>query len=482
MKKDGETMAGAVGRAYRLGDSEKRDCRKLWEEIFTEDSGRFLDYYDQWKYTENECYGIRDGDRLVSMVQLNPYELQIGGGCPEPVPVHRRPGGRKEPVFQTVSSCYIIAVATRKEYRHQGMMSRLLKESLSLMRVKKMPFVFLMPAAEAIYYPFGFRYFYEANTGTLNFRQAPGAEGNIGIFGQGPGGGEETGAFGEVSGGEEGIEPFRRMDGSRELSARLATHLDLEALAAFSEKVQSELFECYTKRDIHYYEMLLAELESEGGGLLLLTEPEAAWQREKDGKAAKVPEKASGIVALVPYWGSAPVEVREILCRPCEKERVLSALSRWFTDGTEGKKPAEVSMTGAAFELESKKPVIMGRIVDAVSFLELFGAERPMELLLELSDDFLEENSGFYHWSLSPEGSVVKRDTSLESRPLRAAQIGNGGKEEAEGRGLPRDFSEPEMIRFTAPELFSALMGGEAPKGALRGVRACRSVYINEIV
>lgn len=397
-----------------LDASEKGACRELWEEIFTEDSKRFLDYYDRWKYKENECYGIFHGDRLASMLQLNPYEMQVRSGRS----------------FRTVSSCYIIAVATREEYRHRGMMAALLKESLGQMRNKGIPFTFLMPAAEAIYAPFGFRYFYESNEGMR-----------------------------KLWGMEEG-------KNQTALSVRPAGTADIPELVAFSEEVQSELFDCYTSRNPHYYEMLFAELASEGGGMLLLTEPgtEAAA-----GPRRKPSVNGGRLVAAVPYWGEDPVEIREVLCRLKDKEQVLSALDRWWKESRAGKPSERISVAGAAFELEKKKPVIMGRIVDAVSFLGLFSSERPMELFLELSDKLLEENSGVYRWSLSPEESRAERITFSESGTLRAAEASPG----TSGR---------KTVRITSAELFSNLMGGEEPEGALEGVRACKKSYINEIV
>ena len=90
------------------------------------------------------------------------------------------------------------------------------------------------------------------------------------------------------------------MGADREPSVRPAVASDIPELVAFAEDVQAELFDCYTRRDRYYYEMLLAELASEGGGLLLVT------GSGTDGK----------LLATVPYWGTDPVEIREILCRP----------------------------------------------------------------------------------------------------------------------------------------------------------------------
>ncbi|MCI8465510.1 MAG: GNAT family N-acetyltransferase [Lachnospiraceae bacterium] len=437
------------GSVRRLTGEEKKKCRELWEEIFTEDSEEFLDYYDRWKYTKNECYGIFDGDKLVSMVQLNPYDMQFQ---PEGANRSRR-----------LSSRYLVAVATKEEYRHRGMMKRLLKESLGAMREKGMPFVFLMPAAEAIYYPLGFRYFYESSTGTLD---------------------------------------LPKKAGETALVIRQVKSSDLSEIVAFSEEVQGELFGCYTRRDRHYYEMLLAELKSEGGALLLLETSATDGQTEADERAyskkgeadgeaypkkseideeadSKRPGKKGRIVALVPYWGENPVEIREILCRPDDRESVLLTLSILFYGGQKTEREDfqktetdRISISGASFALEGKKPVIMGRIVDALSFLELFSADSPMEMILELSDGFLEENSGLYRWSLSQEGSRALRQDEM----LQASELMGGKK--------GRDISAPEIVRvrYTVEELFACLMGAGGPDGPLRSVRGCRNFYINEIV
>lgn len=389
---DAGKEAYEFGSPRLLCGEEKRECRSLWEKIFAEDSSSFLDYYDRWKYTDNECYGIYAGDTLISMVQLNPYRMEV------------RPGGTSG---HTVESRYIIAVATREEYRHRGLMRRLLHRSLEDMRKKNMPFVFLMPASEAIYYPFGFRFFYEMNTGRLKT--------------------------------EEPV-PCSR------LKARLAEASDIPALVRLAEKLQDGQFDFYTKRDNHYFEMLFDELASEGGGLLLLERAAA----EDDG-----PEQTGNIgrmdrmMAAVPFWGREPVEIREILCRAEDREDILRALRRWFFNGQE----AELPVSGAAFSMEGTKPIIMGRITDAKAFLELFSAEKVMELCLSLTDSFLEENSGLYRWKLGPEGS-------------RAERLEDGHAD----------------VSCTAEELFLWLACGKRAAGFPEDVRMCRRPFINEIV
>ncbi len=80
-----------------------------------------MDYYYKYKAAENEIYGVVDErETLLSMLHLNPCQICLGGVA--------------------VSSQYIVAVATREDYRHQGLMSRLIHCSLRDMYEKKEPF------------------------------------------------------------------------------------------------------------------------------------------------------------------------------------------------------------------------------------------------------------------------------------------------------------------------------------------------------
>ena len=122
----------------RLEPTEHVKTRKLWEEVFPEDTKAFLDYYYYIKTRDNQIYVIEaDGD-ICSMLQLNPYTVRV-----------------EEKEFP---SAYIIAVATKENYRRRGYMGALLRTSLNDMYAKKIPFTFLMPAAEAIYTPYDFRF------------------------------------------------------------------------------------------------------------------------------------------------------------------------------------------------------------------------------------------------------------------------------------------------------------------------------------
>ena len=113
----------------RLEEQEHQKTRKLWEEVFSDDTRAFLDYYYFIKTKENEIWVIEEDGEIQSMLQLNPYQLQVA----------------EHPFLCR----YIIAVATRAQYRSRGYMSSLLRKAMQEMYGKKEPFTFLMPAAEA---------------------------------------------------------------------------------------------------------------------------------------------------------------------------------------------------------------------------------------------------------------------------------------------------------------------------------------------
>lgn len=121
-----------------LSGEEKKRSRSLWEQAFPEDSKAFDDYYFEEKLKDNRILVKEEDGQIVSMVQLNPYQVRVG---------------KRE-----YSIDYIVGVATDKDRRHRGHMRDLLAHMMREMRKERVPFTFLMPASEAIYRPFDFRF------------------------------------------------------------------------------------------------------------------------------------------------------------------------------------------------------------------------------------------------------------------------------------------------------------------------------------
>ncbi|MBU9747077.1 GNAT family N-acetyltransferase [Lachnospiraceae bacterium ASD3451] len=190
-------------RTRYLDQQEKEATRTLYESAFPSDGKGFVDYYYQEKMRDNRVLILEEEGTVRSMLHLNPYTVSVGG--------------RRYP------SEYIVAVATDAAYRHRGYMRRLLERALLDMNREGKPFVYLMPAAEAIYLPFGFR--------TISS---------------------------QIS-----CEPVQ--NGESAVCSRPAGADDAARLAAFDEKYLQPIYDIVTVRDAAYYRRLLAEQQSEGG-------------------------------------------------------------------------------------------------------------------------------------------------------------------------------------------------------------------------
>ena len=133
--KDVKSMSN-LSEPRKLLLEEHIKTKEIWRNIFPEESEGFLNYYFDEKIKDNEIYVIEDGDKIVSMIHLNPYDMRVGT---EQYRLH-----------------YIVGVATDPHYRKRGLMRRLLNYVFDIMRDRGEPFTYLMPVAKEIYEPFGF--------------------------------------------------------------------------------------------------------------------------------------------------------------------------------------------------------------------------------------------------------------------------------------------------------------------------------------
>ena len=124
-----------------LFDNEKERSEALYREAFPEDKDAFVKYYYSYVTKDNKILVLEQEEKICSMLHLNPYRLSVNG--------------------TEVEAYYYVAVATKTECRHQGMMRKLLTKSLNDIYKEGHPFAYLMPANRAIYEPFDFRIVYQ---------------------------------------------------------------------------------------------------------------------------------------------------------------------------------------------------------------------------------------------------------------------------------------------------------------------------------
>lgn len=295
-------------RLRKLGKEEHEKTRTLYENIFTQDTKEFLDYYYSVKIKSNEIYAIEEGEQLISMIHLNPYQLRIGN------------------LVYWVN--YIVAVATDEKYRKRGLMGQLLKHTMRVMYERKEPITFLMPAAEAIYYPYDFRFIYTRKQGEM-----------------------------------------RGENNSSSVKIRIATKEDCGKLALFSNAFLKK-YQVTTYRDEAYFDMFLAEQESQDGGVVLM-------------------ENQNEIVGMFFYAKGERYEIREPLYY--EEQDFKKAIYQFV-----GNKNEIVDTIAYG---EGRKPIIMARILHLETFLKSIKLETDLDCYVQIQDTFIAENNGVFHIS-----------------------------------------------------------------------------------
>jgi len=114
---------------------DKAKTRKLYEECF-DDPESFVDYYYDEKCKDNIIIVSRENGEVVSMLHLNPYEMNVCG--------------------KVIKTYYVVAVATTSNRRHEGQMSRVFEKTFDFLQKENIPFIFLLPVDEKIYSWIGF--------------------------------------------------------------------------------------------------------------------------------------------------------------------------------------------------------------------------------------------------------------------------------------------------------------------------------------
>lgn len=344
-------MGITSGKAAKAVENQR--ARKLYEEIFDEDSPAFVDYYFRVKAAENEIFVVEnEKQEILATLHLNPYKMMLCG--------------------EKVKTNYIVAVATRADCRHQGMMRSLLQASLQEMYRREETFTWLMPAAEAIYRPFGFRFIYEKNkmTVTADVLQRAETDKNWQIH-----------SDQEVSG---------------DIFCEEAKKEDLAELACFAEKQLSKLAEVYTVHDIAYFEQRMQEVGCEGGSLILI-------RKEK--------EICGYFLAL-----KKDREAWEIVVEDAVQKKAFPAVLHWFGASEEKCTFTAFPQIWEQYAQSENVPAIMGRIVHLERFVCCLKIKKEQEWKIRLTDSLIPENNGYFIIKTGIEGGSLIRVENLSEK------------------------------------------------------------------
>lgn len=332
-----------------LPQEEKKETIPLWKACFPEDTDRYLDYYYQEKAKDNRILAKKEDGKIITMLHRNPYKIHMWDKLWE--------------------ADYIVAVATEENHRGRGHMREVLTKALRDMNLEGRPFTFLMPAAEAIYLPFDFRFVWKKPRLVLK-RQA-----------------EETLEKVPVSG-----------------------EADWEKAGQFMEKWLAERSQIYTFRDTAYVRRLLRELESEDGELYFLKgegeEPlglQGLTGREKKDQALlyareglfEEKEGKTGIMARITalreFLPAFSLNVPESLTLNLEVEDKLIPENEgsFFWSLDEQGSSVELSQNNREMQAAQRIWTLKTDIGDLASWL--FGYEKPEELWQDMPEEMKKE-------------------------------------------------------------------------------------------
>ena len=355
-------MGITSGKAAKAVENQR--ARKLYEEIFDEDSPAFVDYYFRVKAAENEIFVVEnEKQEILATLHLNPYKMMF---CDE-----------------RVKTNYIVAVATRADCRHQGMMRSLLQASLQEMYRREETFTWLMPAAEAIYRPFGFRFIYEKNKMTVTADVLQRAE------------------------TDENWQIHSDQEVSGDIFCEEAKKEDLAELACFAEKQLSKLAEVYTVHDIAYFEQRMQEAECEGGRLVLIRN-----ENRICGYFLALREQR---------------EAWEIVVENAVQKQAFPAVLRWLEAGREKCTLTAFPNIWEQYAKSENVPAIMGRIVHLERFVRCLKTKKEQEFKIRLTDSLIPENNGYFLIKTGAGGGTVTKAGNLSEKKekmFRSLDIG----------------------------------------------------------
>lgn len=344
-------MGITSGKAAKAVENQR--ARKLYEEIFDEDSPAFVDYYFRVKAAENEIFVVEnEKQEILATLHLNPYEMMFCG--------------------EKVKTNYIVAVATRADCRHQGMMRSLLQASLQEMYRREETFTWLMPAAEAIYRPFGFQFIYEKNKMTVTADVLQRAE------------------------TDENWQIHSDQEVSGDIFCEEAKKEDLAELACFAEKQLSKLAEVYTVHDIAYFEQRMQEVGCEGGRLVLIRNE----------------NRICGYFLAL----KKDREAWEIVVEDAVQKKAFPAVLHWFGASEEKCTFTAFPQIWEQYAKSENLPAIMGRIVHLERFVCCLKIKKEQEWKIRLTDSLIPENNGYFIIKTGIEGGSLIRVENLSEK------------------------------------------------------------------
>lgn len=114
-----------------MRDRIKNEIRVLWDKCFSEEDKRFVDFYFERRYNEDDNIFIEKDGKVVSAMQLISYPFSYYG--------------------KTIGCSYLSGCCTDPDYRSQGLMNDLIVKALHQAKNNGACFAALIPASESLF-------------------------------------------------------------------------------------------------------------------------------------------------------------------------------------------------------------------------------------------------------------------------------------------------------------------------------------------
>ena len=114
-----------------MDNNIKNQTRTLWDKCFSEEDKRFVDFYFEKRYNEQDNIHIEKDGKVVSAMQLISYPFSYYG--------------------KTIGCSYLSGCCTDPEFRSQGLMNDLIIKALTQAKNNGACFAALIPATESLF-------------------------------------------------------------------------------------------------------------------------------------------------------------------------------------------------------------------------------------------------------------------------------------------------------------------------------------------
>lgn len=332
----------------KLHQEEKSKTRAVYETVFQNDTNEFVKYYYSNITKDNDIYVVlTDQNEMISMLHLNPYQMLLN---------------KKE-----YRCHYIVAVATLESYRRRGLMGEVLRKSLEDMYLRKEPFTYLMPAAEAIYRPYDFEtvykqvhYSYHSNHDFLYDLNNRLSRYNT------------------------------KKNNQKKITALYIDQMECEELSHFAmDQIGKKDRGIFTVHSKEYLSRLVREQKCQNGGIVVL--------RENDCMIGYFYITCEGVE-----------RIREVVVDD-EYDDIRLLIEEMLLNKTHVKR-------------ENTK--IMIRPVHMESFLNLFWNEKNLDTTIEIRDNIIEQNTGKYAIRKTESGvEFYKQDTNIGEDAITVVEL-----------------------------------------------------------